>query len=149
MTGGLAWTLDAIVVVLVLVPLYLVWLLGRRRWVSRRGGTFDLSLRLRAKGGGGGWALGFGRYSGEQLQWFRVFSVFPRPSRSWCRVEVSFLGRRDPEPGESDHLYAGYVIARCETPTGTLDLALEPAALMGLLTWLEAAPPGEALKTHH
>jgi len=47
----------------------------RRRWLTRDGGTFDCSLQLAEKEHGRGWALGLARYVGDDLQWFRVFSL--------------------------------------------------------------------------
>ena len=39
-------------------------------------------------GTGRGWLLGIGRYSGDQLEWFRIFSLSPRPKRSWPRGDA-------------------------------------------------------------
>ena len=73
------WLLDAVGVLLVLVLLYGVALVVRRRLLSRHGGTFELSYRVRSERAGRGWLLGLGRYSGESLEWFRIFSLSPRP----------------------------------------------------------------------
>ena len=63
--------------------LYGAALVVRRRLLARHGGTFELSHRVRADRPGRGWVLGLGRYSGETLEWFRVFSLSPRPKRTW------------------------------------------------------------------
>jgi len=34
----------------------------------------------------------------------------------------------------------------CETPSGSLEVAMSPEALTGFLAWLEAAPPGQRLR---
>ena len=70
------WLLDAAGVLLVLVLLYGVGLVVRRRVLSRHGGTFELSYRVRPEQAGRGWLLGLGRYSGEALR------VVPHTSRS-------------------------------------------------------------------
>ena len=62
---------------LLLVLLYGVALIVRRRLLSRHGGTFELSYRVRPDTAGRGWLLGLGRYSGETLEWFRIFSLSP------------------------------------------------------------------------
>ena len=52
------WLVDVVGVVLLLVVLYAVALVFRRRWISRAGGTFDLSLRSGDLRPGRGWVLG-------------------------------------------------------------------------------------------
>ena len=34
---------------------------------------------MRTEHPGRGWLLGLGRYSGDALEWFRIFSLSPRP----------------------------------------------------------------------
>jgi len=136
------WLLESAAVVLLLVLLFGVALIVRRRWLSRHGGTFELSYRARATTPGRGWLLGLGRYAGDQLEWFRIFSLSPRPKRVWARTTLSFAGRRDPEGVEQLSLYPGHVVIRCDTPAGAIELALGPSSLMGFQSWLEASPPG-------
>ena len=134
--------LDAAGAVLVLVLLYGLALVVRRRLLSRHGGTFELSYRVRSGRAGRGWLLGLGRYSGDSLEWFRIFSLSPRPKCAWRRDALSYVGRRDPEGAERMSLYPDHTIVRCETPEGGLELAMAPSSLMGFQAWLEAAPPG-------
>ncbi len=72
------WLVDAAGVLLLLVVVYGLALVVRRRLLTRHGGTFELSHRARHAGDGRGWVLGIGRYSGERLEWFRLFSLAPR-----------------------------------------------------------------------
>ena len=134
--------LDAAGLVVLLLLLYGVLLVVRRRVLSRHGGTFELSYRVRAGQPGPGWLLGLGRYSGDRLEWFRIFSLSPRPKRVWQRARLTYVERRDPEGVEQLSLYPGHVVIRCETPQGDVELALSRASLMGFQSWLEAAPPG-------
>lgn len=136
------WLLDAAGGALVLVLLYGIALVVRRRVLSRHGGTFELSYRVRPERVGRGWLLGLGRYSGEALEWFRIFSLSPRPKRVWLRDALSYAGRRDPEGAERVSLYPDHVVVRCHTADGDLELAMAPSSLMGFQSWLEAAPPG-------
>ena len=76
------WLLDAVGVVLLLLLVYGLSLVARRRWLDRRGGTFELSVRLRPGHGTRGWVLGLGRYADDQLEWFRIFSLSPWPRMS-------------------------------------------------------------------
>lgn len=137
---------DAAAAVLVLVLLYGVCLVVRRRWISRNYGTFELSTRVRSHKTGRGWVLGVGRYAGDTLEWFRVFSLRPGPTLRLDRSGITFEGRRQPQGAEVYSLYAGHLIVICHTPDGELEVAMAPEALTGFLAWLEAAPPGRALQ---
>jgi hypothetical protein len=136
--------LDAAGALLVLVLAYGLALVVRRRLLSRHGGTFELSYRVRPERAGRGWLLGLGRYSGDQLEWFRIFSLSPRPKRTWQRDDLSYAGRRDPEGTERMSLYPDHTVVQCAAPEGELELAMAPTSLMGFQAWLEAAPPGTA-----
>jgi hypothetical protein len=131
---------------LLLVLVYGLALVVRRRWISRNGGTFEFSVRVRSGRAGRGWVLGVGRYSGSLLEWFRVFSLAPRARLTFKRSELEYVGRRDPAGVEAYSLYAGHVIVTCKTPVGALEVAMSPEALTGFLAWLEAAPPGQRLR---
>jgi hypothetical protein len=141
------WFVGAEIVLLValLLILPLVVLALRRRWLARQGGTFECSLRL-SRPSGSGWALGVARYNAENLEWFRFFSYSVRPRKTFVRHEVNVLESREPDPVEAVSLYAGQQIVRIETRTDeraeTCDLAMSGESLTGLLSWLEAAPPG-------
>ena len=139
---------EIVLIVLVLLILPLIILALRRRWLSRSGGTFECSLRLRTTTPGTGWVLGVARYSGEQLEWFRVFSFSFRPRKTFRRGDVVVLENRAPDAIEAVSLYAGQRVVRMEEGTdadGQLwDAAMSSDSLTGLLSWLEAAPPGVA-----
>lgn len=136
------WGLDAVGALLVLVVCYFVALMVRRRVIARHGGTFEMSHRVRATGPGRGWLLGIGRYSGETLEWFRIFSLSPRPKRSWERATLTYDARRVPQGVEQMSLYPDHVVICCTGPDGPVELALSPSSLMGFQSWLEAGPPG-------
>lgn len=138
------WLLDTAGVLLVSVLLYGIALVVRRRLLSRRGGTFELSYRLRTGKAGRGWLLGLGRYSGDALEWFRIFSLAPRPKRVWQRSALAYDSRREPAGVEQVSLFAGHVVVVCRTPEGETELAMSPSSLTGFQAWLEAAPPGPA-----
>lgn len=137
------WLADIVGVLLLLALLWGIALVVRRRVISRHGGTFEFSVRVRSGRAGRGWVLGVGRYSGGDLEWFRIFSVNPRPKLTFHRAELDYVGRRDPGGVESYSLYSGHVIVTCRTPSGPLEVAMSPEALTGFLAWLEAAPPGQ------
>ncbi|CUR55994.1 conserved hypothetical protein [metagenome] len=136
------WLVDAIGLALILTGCYGIALIVRRRVLSRHGGTFELSHRARSSATGRGWLLGIGRYSGESLEWFRIFSLSPRPKRVWLRFDLEYAGRRSPTQGEQVSLFAGSTIVTCSTAAGEVELAMSESSLMGFQSWLEAMPPG-------
>jgi len=136
------WLLDSAGVLLLLVASYGCLLVVRRRLIARNGGTFELSVRVRSARAGRGWVLGVGRYHADDLEWFRIFSPWPKPRRRWARVDLQIVSQREPSDPESFALYSGHRIVECRTPEGPLLLAMSPSAVTGFSAWLEAAPPG-------
>ena len=136
------WLLDSAGVLLLVVIAYGLLLVVRRRVLSRHGGTFELSVRVRSSQAGRGWVLGLGRYRDERLEWFRIFSPSPRPRRVWQRAQLAITGQREPTGAESFALYAGHLVVECRTPRGPVELAMSPSALTGFSSWLESGPPG-------
>ena len=135
--------LEAFAITAGLVIVGLAAFLVRRITLLRGGGTVEMSLRLYPDGQHGrGWALGVGRFVGDELQWFRTFSLSPRPKRVLSRHDLSVTGRRRPIGGESLALMSGSIVLVCTNPTGPVDLAMTEAAETGFLSWLESAPPG-------
>ena len=142
----LVWALDGFVAVVVLGLLGLGLLALRRRFVTRRGGTFDCSLRLRSGPHGKGWVLGVGRYSGDALEWYKVFSYSTRPKRVFVRRELQVLDSREPTGVEVFSLLAGAVVVRCRDQVGQVELAMSSESLTGFLSWVESAPPGRPIR---
>lgn len=136
---GLSEAIVLIVFLGLAIPLLALYL--RRRWLARQGGMFECSLRLHASTGG--WALGMARYSGEYLEWFRIFSLSMRPFGRFQRRLVSVAGQRTPELAELGSLYPNQLVLSLVDREGeTRELAMSQASLTGLLSWLESAPPG-------
>lgn len=135
---------GAVVVVLVLLGLFVFGL--RRRLIQRSGGTFDCSLRWNVpenESGGKGWIYGVARYSGDRIEWFRVFSYAPRPRRLLERSAIEVLERRTPQGEEELALLSDSIVLACRHRGTRLELAMSEDALTGFLAWLEAAPPGQ------
>ena len=136
------WMLDGVGLALLLALLYGVSLIVRRRLLARNGGTFELSYRARTDHPGRGWLLGIGRYSGQSLEWFRIFSLSPRPKRVWAREHLEYSGRRAPAGAEELSLYDGHLVASCHYAGKPLEIAMSEASLTGFQAWLESGPPG-------
>ena len=142
------WIVDSVGVLLLLVLLYGLGLVVRRRWITRDGGTFELSHRVRNGSAGRGWVLGLGRYSGGVLEFFRIFSLSPRPLHVLERADTRYEGQRTPSGTEAHALYAGHVVVACHDSSGDFELAMDPEAVTGFLSWLEASPPGRGHRAH-
>ena len=147
----MAWweaILDSLGLIALVVVLIFLFLFVRRRLISRDGGTFECSVRTRPPSRGNaaasarGWSLGLGRYTGDQLEWFRIFSFAARPKYTFDRP-MTVGGRRVPHGAEAFSLYSGHVVVSVRLDSGkTIELAMSQNALMGFLAWTEAAPPG-------
>ncbi len=140
---NLVLALDILGAVVALMLVSVGALAFRRRLLTRRGGTFDCGLRLRPAAMGRGWVMGIGRYAGDTLEWYRVFSYATRPRVKLERRELEVLGRREPDGPEVFALLSGAVVVECAHGEGNVELAMGPGALTGFLSWLESMPPGE------
>lgn len=125
--------------------LFLVMLFVRRRWLSGRGGVFDCALRI--EGRRHHWQLGMARYEGEQLQWYRVFSWHVRPRLVLDRQQTTWAGQRRPSVEESMILFTDHQVVKLagvdrRGAPRDYELAMMPASVTGLMSWLEASPPG-------
>ena len=138
-------TLEVLLGALLLLVVPFVAVSVRRRVLSRAGGAVELSLRLRPKSQGRGWVLGIGRFVGDDLQWFRVFSLSPRPRRTLSRRDLAVKARRGPKGPEALALLKGVEVLELTSSTGPVEIALDASALTGFLAWLEARPPGATL----
>ncbi len=143
---SLELALDGVAAAVLLVLVALALLVLRRRFLSRRGGTFDCSMRLRPAAAnprtGQGWTLGIARYSGDILEWYRVFSYSLRPKRVLGRRELQVVDRRDPQGAEVFSLLSGAVVVRCVGEGGPVEFAMNEDTLTGFLSWVESSPPG-------
>jgi len=117
----------------------------RRRWLVHDGGAVEMSLRLRTRTQGRGWVLGMGRYDGDRLEWFRVFSLSPRPRRTLDRRDLEVRSRRSPKGSEALSLMKGMDVVVLRVGGADVEIALDRSALTGFLAWIEARPPGATL----
>jgi len=135
-----AWLFAAFLIILVLAS---AGIAARRYLLERGGGTVECGLRQ----GSGSWRLGVASYQLDELCWFRVFAISMRPQETFPRRDLTLVSRRLPTEAEATSLGPGMIVVNCRlsdssTRDATVELAMEEAALTGLLAWLEAAPPG-------
>ena len=138
-------TESTLLVVLIAVLLWLIWVFGRRRWLGRQGGTFDCSARLETAVVNRGWVLGVAHYSGDWLNWYRVFGLSLTPRLRFHRSKTTIAEQRNPSAKEMLSLYEGQRIVSLVATTGDagpVEIAIGAQELTGLHSWLEGAPPG-------
>lgn len=134
-------TIEVIALVLVFAAAILFYL-ALRRWYLQRRGAVDLSVRTRPGAGGRGWVLGVARYAGDDLVWYRVFSVLPGPARVLSRAALEIISRRIPDGSEAWAVQPGARILECTHAGNPVQLAMGEETLTGFLSWLESQPPG-------
>ncbi|MEV4813749.1 DUF2550 domain-containing protein [Micromonospora avicenniae] len=120
----------------------LLILFARRALFTRSGGTIRLSVRVSTLLDGRGWSPGFGRFVGDELRWYRLFSFALRPKRVLYRDGLVVERRRLPEGQERFSMPADWVILRCTSHHAPVEIAMARSTVTGFLSWLEAAPPG-------
>jgi Protein of unknown function (DUF2550) len=128
----------------VLILLAAVAVLVVRRALIAGGGTIRLSLRVSTMLDGRGWSPGFGRFAGDELRCYRIFSFAIRPKRVLSRQGLVVERRRSPEGQERFSMPADWVILRCLSHQAPVEIAMAQSTVTGFLSWLEAAPPGAA-----
>jgi hypothetical protein len=134
-----AWLFAAFILILVLAAGYLA---TRRYLLERGGGTVECGLRRP----GGSWRLGVAQYELEELHWFSAFGISSRPEEILPRRDLDIVDRRSPDETEETILGPGRIIVTFSLPgDSSVELALADSALTGLLSWLEAAPPGSQM----
>lgn len=112
----------------------------RRLLISRTVGAFDCSMR---RPGASGWTTGVARYGPGRIDWFRIFSLSPRPARGWAQSALSVVGRRQADGAEVFAVLPGACIVRCRAGEEDVELAMSPDSYVGFASWIEAAPPGQ------
>src|SRR5579859_411075 len=96
----------------------------RRELIARRRGTIELCFRLSTLVPGRGWSPGVARFAGEELRWYRVFSLSIRPRRRVTRGGLTVEQRRAPTTAERLVLPADWVILRCTEGSTTIEIAM-------------------------
>ncbi|MBV2365301.1 DUF2550 domain-containing protein [Streptomonospora nanhaiensis] len=150
---GQAWFLVAewvFIALLVLTLLGLLAVTGRRFVLERGGGGVECYLRVGAGPRPTPWRMGFGRYGSQELRWYRIFSLWPRPTAHLSRRGLVVMNRRTPTPADLTELTmdlvvveVGWLAADGSDPKEPVyELAMTEGALTGFLSWLESMPPG-------
>lgn len=130
--------LIAAALLLLLLVLVVVAFIVRRSLLLRGVGAMEIWVKLSPRR----WSLGVGWYGSEELSWYRVFSLSPRPARVLVRGHLAVVDRQLPSERDAIVLPRGTTILSCQTPHRLEQVAMSSSAVNGLLSWLEAQPPG-------
>jgi hypothetical protein len=114
----------------------------RRELIARGRGTIVVSFRLTTLVPGRGWSPGVARFAGDEMRWYRVFSLSVRPRRRLKRSGLTVQQRRAPLPMERLALPPDWVVLHCANGSTPIEIAMAQTTLTGFLSWIEAAPPG-------
>jgi hypothetical protein len=137
--------LDFLVFLFAFVGLALLALTARRMLLQRPVGAFDCSVRRGKHPDGEGWSYGIGRYHGDRVEWFPIFSLAFRPRHVLTRRQLVVSNRRDTAPLEAHSIPVGSVVMVCALGGEPLELAMSHGGMTGFLSWLEAAPPKDPM----
>jgi hypothetical protein len=143
--GWLVLLLDAFLFLLVAGIAVIGGLLVRRMILVRRRSAVECLLRLPDLADGDRWESGLARYEGDSLEWYRAVGVSLRPTHLVRRAAMQVLDRRPAAPGSLEGIPGPGVVLRCAASGSRFDVGLPETAEVGLLAWLEAAPPGTHL----
>lgn len=141
----MTWDVVFVVVcvtAIVAMPFFMLY--ARRRWLTGQGGLFDCAYRVTDGVPGSGWVLGLARYREDRLEWFRAFSLGLRPAASFQRGVTTYIHQRPASGLEQVVLFedSSVVLVRDRISCREHNLAMDCDDTMGLITWLESAPPG-------
>ncbi len=120
--------------------------LTRVHSLNRRVGSFACAVRplavssgLRSTPGPEApmWSQGVAHYGVGRLDWWRIWSLAPRPAQVWDRSDLVILGREGMEAVGRPDLFE----VRCRHRGTEFELAMSRDAYAGMMSWLESAPP--------
>lgn len=135
-----SWTALAVGLLAAGALIPVIWLIVRRRWLAGKGRIFECSL----KRPGAGWTLGVARFRGNDLEWYRVFSLSLRPRVTFHRHETRVLTVRKPTASESTELYDGHLVTELAGHNAGYLLAMSRPDLTAFSSWTEAGAPGRS-----
>jgi len=87
------------------------------------------------------WANGVGRYSGDELVWYRTLSLSPTAEIRMPRSELHVLASRDWDGNRDLALRPNLMIVECRFRGEQISLGFPDNGLTGFLSWLEASAP--------
>jgi len=115
----------------------------RLKLVMLGGGTIRLQVRVTTMVPGRGWSTGVGQFIGDELRFRRMFTFAIRPKRVLNRDTLTIEQQRLPAGPERLTMPGHWIILRCKSDAGEVEIAMAESTVTGFLSWLESAPPGQ------
>lgn len=148
------WHLSvAVFAAAVLVMLAMSWLLIRHQLLLRRRCSFVSALRLLGPEQGhetrtSKWMLGVAHYCGGDVEWYRPTNPLFTPSLVMHRGDLEMVEHHLPTPDDRSPFQGGQEIVTLAIRGGgkwsRCQFVVDRGVLTGMMSWLEAAPPGGA-----
>jgi uncharacterized protein DUF2550 len=135
--------LEVIGICIAALLLVLFALFFRRRLLMLGGGTIRVQVRVSTLVAGRGWSAGIGRFVGDELRFYRMFSFGWRPKRVLDRRLLTVDERRLPEGPERLAIPGDWIILTCTSGASRIQIAMAESTVTGFSSWLEAGPPGQ------
>ncbi|AXE38710.1 DUF2550 domain-containing protein [Acidipropionibacterium virtanenii] len=132
--------------VVVVVALAMLWLVVRHQLLLRRRGVFVCAFRTLGGARAGRWMLGVAQYASGTFRWYRPIKPLMSPSIILRRGGMEMIEHHRPTGSDGVPFIASQVVVTLRTPLpgriSRCQLAVDPGVLTGLMSWLEAGPPG-------
>lgn len=131
--------MDIILSVLLLVIIGIAGIALWRFVMFRNAGARGLIRKLPAAGVHG-WRHGVVKYTGEELQFYKLRSLSSNYDVSFDRRDLTFNGVRELSPDEQVIMPGVTTVLQLSSPMGDFEFAAERHVEMALISWVESAP---------
>lgn len=131
--------MEIILSVLLLVIIGIAGIAIWRFTMFRNAGARGLIRMLPAEGMHG-WRHGVIKYTGEELQFFKLRSLSSNYDVAMDRRDLSFNGVRELSADEREIMPGVTTVLQLSSPQGDFEFAAERHVEMALISWVESAP---------
>lgn len=131
--------MDIIAGTLIILAVLAVLLAAWRFLTQRARGTLVILRRLPNEGTHG-WRHGSIRYNGDDLEYFKLRSLFPTANLVLNRTDTEVVGRRDVTDAELEFMPAHIHILEFTSRDQRYELGVGAPGEMAFTAWVEAAP---------
>lgn len=139
----MGWLVYVIGVIIVVAATWLVVAVVRRTILTSRGLLFDCYIRPsldRQR-----WIFGVASYHGHCFRWFGNWTMTLSPAYRLDRALTSMLYRRPLSDHEREICIAATTVIGVRSRSRDYEIAVNDGAALAMISWLESAPPAEAL----
>ena len=123
-----------------LLAVGIVVLLAAIRFFSHRSRGTQVLVRTLPAGDTRGWRHGVIRYSGEDMEFYKLRSLNPSCDMRFDRRVVTYVGTRPLDDDEASFIVQPAEAVHLRIGTQDVEIALEPDSALALNAWIESAP---------